>query len=336
MRLRFIDELNINGVQAHTNKFDDDSYVGLLLRIKADNTAGDNVDEDNAPRIRLNFRGDDIVNALWTNLRILCDLEYGRPEMAAAGETWQGGIYIPFYHPELPNAIHKRSGDNMDFYAAAFGAACAEFCIIQVYGVLDDVTEFYVPKLIDYTETAAAGQQKITIEQDNIAQVLIYEPATTVQTLLQLLVDNELMYSSDWANLTNLSNIIARIEAAALGVIVFDMVTKFQISEALSDEAVILSTGGSGAYYYMVQSLIFNPDITVMTGKKVADKINYRLQLKTSTGKVTGAIVAEMHDGTAVIDPETRRILADRPETKQVIREAAQPMVKIRRSSTVR
>jgi len=312
MKARFIDEFSINGVQGHTNLFDNDNYVGVLLRIKADNTGGDNVDEDDAPRVRINFRGDDIVNALWTNLRIFCDLEFGRPENAAAGETWQGGIFIPFYHPDLPNAIQKRRGDNMDLYVAEFGAACAVSCVVQAYGIIDDIPELYVPKLIDYLETAAAGQQKIFIDQDNIAQVLVYQPATTVQTLLQLLVDNDLLYSMDWGNATNLSNIIARIEAAALGVVVFDMVIKGQISEALSDEAVLLSTGGTGDFYYMVQSLVFNAAQTIKTTKETINNINFKLRKKINHGKVGGAVVSQIHDATA--DDETVRQVERRPE----------------------
>ena len=325
LKTRFIDELDINGVQAHTNKFDDDSYIGVLLRIKADNTAGADVDEDDAPRIRINFRGDDIVNALWTNLRIFCDLKYGRPENAAAGATWQGGIFIPFYHNMLPNAIHKRYGDNLDLYSAAFGTACNVSCVLQVYGVYDDVPEYYVPKLIDYLETAAAGQIKIHIEQDNISQVLVYKPATTVQTLLQMFVDNELKHSLDWGNATNLSNMLARIEAAALDVVVFDLVTKGQISESLSDEAVLLSTGGVGDFYYMVQSLIFNPAITTASEDVVREHFNYKLVQKTNTGKVAGSIVADMHDARGIIQPSTRRTIEGRPEMKVVREEKRYP-----------
>jgi hypothetical protein len=336
LKTRFIDELNINGVQGHTNKFDDDSYIGVLLRIKADNTAGDDVDEDDAPRIRINFRGDDIVNALWTNLRIFCDLKYGRPENAAAGATWQGGIFIPFYHNMLYNAIHKRYGDNLDLYAEAFGAACAVSCVLQVYGVYDDVPEYYVPKLIDYLETAAAGQIKIHIEQDNIAQVLVYQPATTVQTLLQMFVDNELKHSMDWGNATNLSNILARIEAAALGVVVFDMVTKGQITESLSDESVLLSTGGTGDFYYMVQSLIFNPNITVASEDVVREHFNYKLVQKTNTGKISGSIVADIHDASGVVSPSTNRTIQARPEMKEVRKEKQYPMRRTAPTSTVR
>jgi hypothetical protein len=334
LKTRFVDELNINGVQAHTNRFDNDSYIGVLLRVKGVHTA--ELDEDDVGRIRINFRGDDIVNALWTNLRIFCDLKYGRPENAAAGNSWQGGIFIPFYHNMLPNAIHKRYGDNLDLYSEAFGVACATSCVLQVYGVYDDVPEFYVPKLIDYLETAAAGQIKIPIELDNIAQILVYEPATTVQTLLQCFVDNELKHSMDWGNATNLSNILARIEAAALGVVVFDMVTKGQISESLSDEAVLLSTGGSGDFYYMVQSLIFNPTITVATQDVVREHFNYKLVQKTNTGKVSGAIVAEDHDARGLVQGSTRRTIQARPEMRTVREEKRYPMRRTAPISAVR
>lgn len=326
LKTRFIDQLDINGVIAHTNRFDNDSYIGVLLLICADNTAGANVDEDDAPRIRINFRGDDIVNALWTNLRIFCDLKYGMPTVGVAAAVWNGAIFIPFYHNMLPNAIHKRYGDNMDLYSEAYGAACAVDCILTVYGVLDDVPEFYVPKLIDYLETAAAGQIKISVEMDNIAQILVYEPETTPQTLLQCIVDNELKHSMSFAAATALSNIIARIEAAALGVVVFDMVTKGQISESLSDEAVLLSTGGVGDFYYMVQSLIFNPTITVATQDVVREHFNYKLVQKANTGKISGAIVAEDHDTPSLWQGSTKRTIEGRPEMRTVREEKRYPM----------
>lgn len=316
MKFRFIDEIDINGVQGHTNLFDTDQYIGLMVRIVADNTAGTNISEANAPRIRLNFRGDDIVNSSWASLRAFADLEYGHPENAAAAATWQGGIYIPFYHPDLPNAIEKRQGDNMDFYSAAFGVACKVSCVMQIYGVIDDLTELYVPKLIEYTDTAAAGQHKIFIDQDNIAQIVIFKPATTEQELIQLFVDNELIYSGDWHNLENFANLIARIEAAALDVVVLDLVVKGQISEALSDEAVLLSTGGVGAYNYLVQSLTFNPAQTVRTSERVIANANFALQRKINRGKISGATVSAMKDLSA--NTETMKRLQARPEFASV------------------
>lgn len=295
MKFRLIDELDISSLQGHTNRFDDDSYAGILYYVKAQKSGGV-ITEGVMGRIRVNYNGDDIVNAPHTDLRKYCDLLYGKPKNETAGITGDPsyyGAFIPFYHPSLPNAIHKEPGENLDFYIEA-AQESVDSATCYVYGVIDDVPEVYVPRLISLTGTAATGTQKLLIDFPNIASVMLTEPEFSEPTLVQLLINNELIYSGSWQILEDFSNVMARIEATALDVIYLDIVQKGQISEALNDEATLLITGGSGSFNYLINSLKFNPAKTVRTATKVTSLRNAKLRIKGT--KNPGVQIAVIHN----------------------------------------
>lgn len=280
MRFRLIDELNIATSQGHTNRFDDDSYVGIIYYVTGQK-ASTSITEGMMGRIRVNYNGDDIVNAPHRDLRKYCDLLYGKPKNSpgGSGETSYFGAFIPFYHPSLANAIHKEPGENLDFYIDASQESVTT-AVCYVYGVIEDVPELYVPRLVSLSGTASTGTQKILIDMPNIASVMLTAPASTDPSLVQFLVNNELAYSGSWQILEDLSNVMARIEATALDVIYLDLVQKGNVSEALNDEATLLITGGSGAFTYMVLSLKFNTVKTIRTANKVDSLTNAKLQAK--------------------------------------------------------
>lgn len=313
---RFIDSLNIISAEGHSNRFDNKAYAGLQVRLKMQKAATA-ITEPTTMRVRVNFKGHDIVNAQWQNLRKWQDLLYGKPEVVDGGSGNESdyGLFIPFYHPGLPSCIHKHIGDSLDFYVDQSEIAAASLAQCEVYGVSEDLPELYVPSLQDFTDDAATGENKITIHKENIVAVMLTKPATTVQTLLQLLVDDRLKYSGNWYNLVNYTNNISRIEATALEVVLFDMAQRRQLSDALNDMAVILSTGGAGAFYYLVQSLDFNADRTEESIEKVVSTVNKRLQDKSSS---SGAAVATMQS-PEVVRAETFR---------QISRKVSQPEVR--------
>lgn len=280
MKFRLIDELNIASSQGHTNRFDDDSYCGILYYATGQKAATV-ITEAMMGRVRVNYNGDDIVNAPHSDLRKYCDLLFGKPKnsQGAAGDTSYYGAFIPFYHPSLPNAIHKDPGENLDFYIDASQESVTT-AVCYVYGVIDDVPELYVPRLVSLSGTAAAGTQKILIEQSNIASIMMTAPATTDPTLVQMLVGNDLVYSGSWQILEDFSNVMARIEATALDVIYLENVQKGNISEALNDQATLLITGGSGAFNYMFLSLKFNAVKTLRSNNKVISQVDAKIRGK--------------------------------------------------------
>lgn len=316
---RFIDSLNIISAEGHSGRFDNKPYAGLQIRLKA-LKAATAITEPTTMRVRVNFRGHDIVNAQWQNLRKWQDLLFGKPEVVdgGAGVESDYGLYIPFYHSGVPNCIHKRIGDSLDFYVDQMEIAACTLAQCEIYGVSEDLPELYVPSLQDFTETAATGENKIVVHKENIAAIMLTEPATTVQTLLQLLIDDKLKYSGNWYNLVNHTNNLARIEATALSVVLFDLAQRRQISDALNDQAVILSTGGAGAFYYLVQSLAFNSGRTDQSIDTVLSTVNKQLQDKARSA---GAAVAAMQSPEVVRGETFRRIArqVSQPEVRRRI-----------------
>lgn len=292
MRFRLIDELDIATLQGHTSKFDEDSYVGLQILVKA-KKAATQITKAVMGQVRVEFRGQDIVNSIYAQLNNYSDLLFGMPREVdgASGAYSYYGCFIPFYHAGLPNAIHKEVGETMNFYIESAQESVDE-ATCYVYGVIDDIPELYVPTFLCIPHTAPIG--KIMLDKANITTVLVSEPATTIFTNLQLLVDNLLKYSGSWEILEDFTNNMARIEATALDVILLDMVQKGEINEGLSDSAVLLSTGGSGAFYLSTVSLDFNAEKTLLTSGRVFAKREAKLEQRIKKVQTSDGVLVSV------------------------------------------
>ena len=309
MKVRLIDELNIATTQGYTNRFDDDSYVGIIFYVKGQKS-GSVITSGVVGNIRVNYAGDDIVNAPYSVLSKYADLLFGKPKSSqgTSGNPSYYGCFIPFYHPSLPNAIHKETNESLGFYIDK-AQESVDTAVCYVYGVIDDLPELYVPRLVAYTETAGTGTLKILLDQPNITSIMLTAPATTDPDLIQLLIDNDLKYSGSWEILEDLTNVLARIESTTLDVIYLDMVQKGEINETLSDEATLLITGGSGSFYYLVQSLKFNATKTIRTAVKTNAIMNNKLQTKLHTeGTKVSVIRNPANKSTSIVNKVNKEL----------------------------
>lgn len=259
LEFSLIEVLDNSASQAHSGKFEAGSYVGLQVLLTAKKAAAV-ISQDVFGKITVEFRGKDIVNAPFSQLANYCNSYFGAPDIAqgASGAYSYYGCFIPFYHPALPNAIHKSVGDSMNIYIEQAQEAVDE-CSVEVYAVKDNLPELYVPSILTITDTAP--KQKTLIELNNIASIMLTEPATTDWSNVELLVDGKLQRFGSYRILKGFSNVQSRVETG-LEVILFDLVQKGKLSEAMSDSATLLLTGGVGAYYYTTVSLNFNANRT--------------------------------------------------------------------------
>ena len=139
---RLVDKLEVKDYECHSLQFPNKPLVGLQVRVIAQKAATAIV-EANLKKLRVEFRGNDIVNCQYVNLRKWQDLHFGKPEKteAAAGEESHFGIFIPFFHPELPSAIHKTVKDDMHFYLDKIDVADPAKANVEVYAVIEDLPE---------------------------------------------------------------------------------------------------------------------------------------------------------------------------------------------------
>lgn len=324
MPMKFVDSVNIISGEGHSSKFPNGHYLGLILYVQAQKAATAIV-EANCPRIRVNFKGKDIVAAGWVNLRKWCDLFNGKPLIndAGAGNLSTYGIFVPFFHAELPSAVSKDDGDTLDIYIEKFAVASCTTAQVDIYGVVDnEVPELYIPSLADNVWTAAAGLQRIDIDMPNITAVMITKPATTACDNLQIEVNGKIEDGGAWNPLEVLANLVARIEATALDVVLFDLVRKGQISDALSDKLSILATGGSGASSYLYQSLEFNTLRTARSSERAQARINAKIVERTTLGASEAAAIA-IGTNPGIVRPETAKAVSHTASTEQAKRIAA-------------
>jgi len=307
--LRFIKTLDINNKADHTIAFEDVPYVAIRLRCYAEKAATA-ITESNIGRVRMRMGSILQTNMLWTNLRILNDLLTGKPEKNEAGSGNEStfGIKIPLYHPEVPNAVHKRPNDNWHLYIEKFGVADCTHAKVDVYGEVDEnMPESYIPKLHDYEFTASTGLHKISLKESNLAMLMLTKPATTVPTNIALFVDDDLYGSGDWYNWVNHTNDLARIEATALEVILMDLAQKRNFSDALSDSARLMIDGGVGSCYYMTQNIVFNTARSDTSVARVTSKINAKIQKMADT-EPEGAVIATLQNSGIVNEATVSKV----------------------------
>lgn len=321
--LRPVATLDINGQAGHSVGFEDGAYAGIRLRAYI-KKAATSLTEANLGRVRVRIGSIEVCNCLWSNIRKFNDLLQGKPEVTDGGSGVESsyGIKIPFYHPDMPNAIHKSHRDNMQIVIDACTEASCDYAKVDVLGVIDDTLhENYIPKLHDWSFTAATGENKALLKDANLSMLMLTKPST-VPTTVQLIVNDHVYSQSDWYNAQNETNDLARIEATALEVVLFDLAQKRNVADILSRNAVLVITGGSGAMYYMTQNLVFNYERSRRARQLVRTRINARIQ-DMAVDDPNGAASAVLQNARLVspytvdtvkkvtIDADLRTVLSD-------------------------
>lgn len=291
MELIPIDDLDVKTTQGHTSKFEALPYVGLQILMTAQKAATV-ISKDVMGKVRVTFRGEEIVNSVYSACSNYADLLFGMvdEEQGAAGDNSYYGCFIPFFHPRLASALHKRVGDTMNFYIEKAQESC-DSAVVEVYGLVDDVPELYTPKFLTITETAPKG--KIILDRPNLGLAMITKPATTAFTTMQLLIDAKLKMTGSYRICRGMTHNLARKEASALDVVLFDMVQKGQINESLADSATLQFTGGVGDFDYTTVNFLFNRSRTIQTAAEVNADRDYNIRQKMKRAQTAeGAAVS--------------------------------------------
>jgi hypothetical protein len=191
---------------------------GLFIRFAGTNAAGQTATEANLGSIRVNYRGQDIVNADIAFFGLLNNLTKGVHEFSSAiGGDVVASYYIPFNVPwDEQNGLINTEADRGTVYLQfpALIAALVATGSVEIYVIEAKTVATYVPVWLNQNlQAGGAGQLTDRFRQFNISSVYYVENAAiTGQVIVNK--DGQNVINASQAVLKANSNLINNVETA--------------------------------------------------------------------------------------------------------------------------
>jgi hypothetical protein len=172
---------------------------------------------------------------------------------------------------------------------------------IELFGVLQDGSQMYLPCMFTQTPNVAASSTNFTnMTYDNISHLYITTPTNVAQ--VQVEKDGETPVQCAWLDLLAFSNMDARIEAAFTTGVVVNMNRSGTISEGLTDNVRLTITAGAGgaaAPHIVCVANDFTPDKLAVSANASLNKAETKFARKVGLGKSRPVTVAKALSGNA-------------------------------------
>lgn len=242
MRARMIKQGSPLVSAAETVYIPKGKWAGFLLRCAGTAAGGITFANTDIGRIRLNHRGEDLMNVTGEFLHLFTNLKGGFPEATSAvGAGYAFSLWIPVNHVRLPNVLDCGSNEEAYFqfnWGANFVGATAGAWELQ--GIPADAgIQRYSLKIAEQNMIAgAAGRLQQTLAAKNIASILIRDAGTVVNRVT-VREDGEIAIDADDNIIRALTSINNRIEAAiaaAAGLGEIDFGNAGEIALTFNDE----------------------------------------------------------------------------------------------------
>lgn len=193
---------------------------GLFIRFAGTNGAGATTTEADLGTIRVNYRGQDIVNADLAFFGLLNNLHMGTHESGSAiGAAMAMSFYIPFHMPwDHKNGLINTDADRGTLYLQfpLLIAALLATGTVEIYVIEAKTVATYVPVWLNQNlQAGGAGQLTDRFRQFNISSVY-YVPNAAITGQIVVNRDGQNVINASQAVLDANSNLINEVEAAVL------------------------------------------------------------------------------------------------------------------------
>jgi hypothetical protein len=191
---------------------------GLYIRFVGVGATGVTVTEAQLGTIRVNYRGNDIVNADLAGIGLFNNLHKGTHEFAAAsGGAVTASYYIPFCLPwDENNGLINTDADRGTVYLSfpALAAAVMASGSVEVYVIEARTVAQYVPVFLNQSlQSGGAGTLTDRFRQFNISSIYIVENVHITGTII-VNRDGQNIVNASQAVLKAASNLNNRVETA--------------------------------------------------------------------------------------------------------------------------
>ena len=224
----------------------------------------------------------------------LCNADCGRLQTFAnwrkglvdntAGTTFHALVPIPVQMPGHPNALHVGPHE----ITCQVPASGTTTCTVTLLGVPSREPENYVLSTYERSQTLT-GSDPLVVDEENIAFIVLFAPATTNPTMINIHQDNEKECETDWEPFVYTSDWLGIVEAASLASC---FCTFFDSDHAnvLARNIDVHLTGGAGAMYYFVVQATFDESRRIMTEAQKVRHLNMKMADKGVSVPYSAAI----------------------------------------------
>lgn len=191
---------------------------GLYIRFSGDAAAGVTIATSDLGQVRVNYRGQDIINVPVSFISLFNNLHWGVAEFASAvGAAFSASIYVPFHMPwENTNGLLNLAEDK-GFFELRFPlltAAKIDSGTVEVYYIKARSVASYIPLLIQQNiQAGGAGNVNDKILNYNVSSLYLEENAHLTGQVM-VFKDGQVTINSTQAVLKSKSNFDNRVEAA--------------------------------------------------------------------------------------------------------------------------
>lgn len=273
-------------------------FAGYVVRITGTNQAGQTLAAANlglvtgwqAHRVWLSLQ--------FADLQIINNIDMGLVEAAsAAGGAFAFSAIIQASRVGDGNIFHVVESDDKTIALDLAGVTGVIVAAgqIELFGILQDGAQMYMPMLFTQTPNVPANSTQFTnMTYDNISDLYLTTPTNLLT--VQVEKDGETPVQCLWADLLAFSNLDNRIEAAFTTGARVNMNRSGTISEALTDNVRVTLTAGAGgaaAPHIIAVSNDFTPDKLQVSSNASVAKAQMKFTRKADLGKSRPVTVAK-------------------------------------------
>ncbi len=240
---------------------------GLFIRFSGTAAAGVTVTEAQLGTIRVNYRGQDIVNADLAGVGLFNNLHEGTHEFASAiGAAFTASYFVRFTMPwDENNGLINTDADRGTVYVSfpALTAAVIASGTVEVYYVEAKTVATYVPIFLNQNlQAGGAGQLTDRFRQFNISSIyLIFNAIITAPIIINR--DGQNAVNASQAVLQANSNLQNRVETA-IALYQIDLNPNQLLGNALSNNVdITLGVSGAGTIVAYVLGVLFQQSAVV-------------------------------------------------------------------------
>jgi hypothetical protein len=255
------------------------------LYVRYNGTATTSYTGEEVGDLRVLRKGKTIVNVNLGRLQNANNFRYGTVEEDETSGAWIHSCYVPFFVPQIPNALHVKGGEQTLLVCPQAGSD-ALTQTIRVYADMCLTPEIYEPHIGEIALTQGSSvKTREPIGESNVAWTMV-SPGSTNPTWIEIYKDGEVKVNGSWTAAQGATNVWGRLESSTLLNVLFaDMVESGNLGESLGDQVEVLTLDGVGTAYATYFALAFDKDRRYISTQAVARVIANKMRLKSARGE---------------------------------------------------
>ena len=276
-RLRFLMSENANA--DFENLLPTGDYAGLLIFIRGTNNNGQTLTHADLPEFGINIGGRSAQRGTGTVYNKLMNYYFGSVESTSVANGAIGlCVFIPFFHPSMPSALHVNPGDkvSLKYQTPTNYATKVSSATVRVYGIRSDDVEKYELRFLPGNIDASGATTKVErLAQKNIKEILLNSSVVSRAVVRR---EGVVKTDANYADLLGATALFANVETASQADWAHISAGENPDDFVSDDTEIELDFSGSGTANIQVLSIGFDNERYQQTNSQKAAQVQKRLE----------------------------------------------------------